>query len=69
VPVEQLHGHRWGQAVRAAVILAWFVAMYVPLVRWMAPQAWRALLARLAGLYKARGAAELEAGATTVAVG
>jgi PST family polysaccharide transporter len=69
VPVEQLRGHRWGQAVRGAVILAWFVAMYVPLVRWVAPDAWRALLARLAGLYKARGTAEIEAGATPVAVG
>jgi O-antigen/teichoic acid export membrane protein len=56
VPVAQLRGHRWGQAVRVAVILAWFMAAYVTLVRWVAPEAWRALLSRLAGLYRNRGA-------------
>jgi len=42
--------------VRLAVILAWFVVMYVPLVRWAAPDAWRAVLQRIATLYKGRAA-------------
>jgi O-antigen/teichoic acid export membrane protein len=54
VPVDRIHSHRWGQAVRLAVILAWFVVMYVPLVRVAAPDAWRALLQRLVTLYRGR---------------
>jgi O-antigen/teichoic acid export membrane protein len=54
VPVSKIHSHRWGQAVKLAVILAWFVVMYVPLVRLAAPDAWRALVQRLVTLYRGR---------------
>lgn len=54
VPVQKIHSHRWGQAVRLAVILAWFVVMYVPLVRVAAPDAWKALLQRMVTLYRGR---------------
>ena len=54
IPVDQIHGRRWGQGVRLAVITAWFLAVYIPLIRLIAPDAWRALLQRLVGLYKGR---------------
>jgi hypothetical protein len=54
IPIERIHSHRWGQAVRLTVISAWFVAAYIPLIRLVAPDAWRALLQRLIGLYKGR---------------
>ena len=54
IPIEQIHSRRWGQAVRLTVITAWFVAAYIPLIRLVAPDAWRALLQRLIGLYKGR---------------
>ena len=40
--------------MRLAVITAWFTAVYIPLIRLIAPDAWRALLQRLVGLYKGR---------------
>jgi O-antigen/teichoic acid export membrane protein len=54
VPSDQIRGHRWAQAVRLTVIVAWFCVMYVPLIRLIAPDAWRGLMARMAGLYKGR---------------
>jgi O-antigen/teichoic acid export membrane protein len=62
VPVERIHGHRWAQAARLSVIVAWFIGAYIPLIRLMAPEAWRALLQRLVGLYRGR-ATEAEAAA------
>jgi O-antigen/teichoic acid export membrane protein len=59
VPVNKIHSHRWGQAARLSVILAWFVGMYIPLIRLTASDAWRALLQRLVSLYKGR-VAEIE---------
>lgn len=56
VPVERIRGHRWGQAVRLIVILAWFLVTYVPLIRLAAPEAWRALMQRIASLSKGRTA-------------
>jgi hypothetical protein len=56
VPVHQIHVHRWGEALRLTVVIAWFTAAYIPLVRWIAPEAWGALLQRLAGLYRGRAA-------------
>jgi O-antigen/teichoic acid export membrane protein len=65
VPVNQIHGHRWGHALRLMVVVAWFVSAYIPLVRLIAPDAWRALLQRLVGLYRGRaGDAESAAAAT-----
>jgi hypothetical protein len=55
VPVERIRGHRWGQAARLAVIVAWFMVLYVPAIRWVAPDAWRALLRRIASLYQRGG--------------
>lgn len=66
VPVDKIHSHRWGQAVRLAVILAWFLVLYVPLIRFAAPDAWRALLQRIVGLYRGR-VGEVEAAATVAA--
>jgi len=63
VPVDKIHSHRWGQAVRLTVILAWFLIMYIPLVRWCAPDAWKAVLQRIATLYKGR-AADVEVAGT-----
>jgi len=61
VPIDRIRGHRWAQAVRLSIILAWFVATYIPLIRVIAPDAWRALLQRLIGLYRGRTtAAEAE---------
>jgi hypothetical protein len=54
VPEQQIRGHRWGQAVRLTVVLAWFVALYIPLIRYAAPDDWRALMRRVAGLYRGR---------------
>jgi PST family polysaccharide transporter len=54
VPEQQIRGHRWGQTVRFTVVLAWFVAIYIPLIRYAAPDDWRALMRRVAGLYKGR---------------
>jgi O-antigen/teichoic acid export membrane protein len=56
VPVQQIRGHHWGQSARLFVIVAWFVGLYVPLIRWMAPDAWRALLGRIGSLYRGRAA-------------
>ena len=59
VPEKQIRGHRWGQAVRFTVVLTWFVAIYIPLIRYAAPNDWRALMRRVAGLYRGkRGATE-----------
>ncbi|MDB5322970.1 MAG: hypothetical protein JWN40_4601 [Phycisphaerales bacterium] len=66
VPVDQIHGHRWGHALRFTVIVAWFVAAYIPLVRLIAPDAWRALLQRLVGLYRGRAADAETAAVATV---
>jgi hypothetical protein len=54
VPVLQIRGHHWGQSARLVVILAWFLVLYVPLIRWAAPDAWRALLGRIGSLYRGR---------------
>jgi O-antigen/teichoic acid export membrane protein len=62
VPVERIHGHRWAQAARLSAIVAWFIGAYIPLIRLIAPEAWRALLQRLVGLYRGR-ATEAEAAA------
>ena len=41
------------------LVLAWFVALYVPLIRYAAPNDYRALMRRIAGLYRGkRGATE-----------
>jgi O-antigen/teichoic acid export membrane protein len=59
VPEQQIRGHRWGQAVKFTVVVAWFVALYVPLIRYAAPNDWRALMRRVAGLYRGkRGTSE-----------
>jgi hypothetical protein len=49
------------------VITAWFVAAYIPLIRLIAPDAWRALLQRLIGLYKGRVADAEAAAASSIA--
>jgi O-antigen/teichoic acid export membrane protein len=67
IPIDKIHGHRWGQAVRLMVITAWFVAAYIPLIRLIAPDAWRALLQRLIGLYKGRVADAEAAAASSIA--
>jgi PST family polysaccharide transporter len=54
VPEKQIRGHRLGQAVRLTVILAWFVAMYVPLIRLAMPEDWRSLMRRVGTLYRSR---------------
>jgi len=54
VPEKQIRGHRWGQAVRLTVILAWFVAIYVPLIRLVMPEDWRSLMRRVGMLYRSR---------------
>jgi hypothetical protein len=54
VPVERVRGHRWGQALKLAVIIVWFVLAYVPLIRLAAPRSWEALVQRLMGLYRGR---------------
>lgn len=56
VPIDKIRGHRWGQAVRLAVILVWCIVLYIPLIKWLAPQAWSSLLARIATLYRGRPA-------------
>jgi PST family polysaccharide transporter len=66
VPVDRIRGHRWGQAVRLTVILTWFVASYIPLIRLTAPDAWRSLIRRVATLYRGR-ATESEPAATAAA--
>ena len=58
VPVLRVRGHRWGQALKLVVILAWCVAIYVPMVKLIAADAWRTLLARIVGLYRGRVAGE-----------
>jgi PST family polysaccharide transporter len=55
IPVQQIRGHHWGQSARLIVVAAWFVVLYVPLIRLIAPDAWRALLTRIVGLYRGRG--------------
>jgi hypothetical protein len=52
--------------VRFTVVFAWFVALYVPLIRYAAPNDWRALMRRVAGLYRGKRGAS-EAVATTAA--
>jgi O-antigen/teichoic acid export membrane protein len=56
VPADRIRGHRWAQAVRLTVIVAWFCVLYVPLIRLIAPDAWRGLTARIVGLYRGRAA-------------
>jgi O-antigen/teichoic acid export membrane protein len=66
IPVHQIHVHRWGEALRVTVIIAWFTAAYIPLVRWIAPDAWAALLQRLVGLYRGRALGAEAAAAAAV---
>lgn len=61
VPIEKIRGHRWGQAVRLTVILVWCVVLYVPLIRWLAPDAWKTLMGRIGGLYRGRTVEEAPA--------
>ena len=68
VPIDRIRGHRWAQAVRLTVIVAWFCVMYVPLIRWIAPDAWRGLMARMSGLYRGRVADPAAASAATAPV-
>jgi O-antigen/teichoic acid export membrane protein len=56
VPVERIRGHRWGQAVRLAVIVVWFLIAYVPLIRLIAPSSWQALVQRLSSLWRGKTA-------------
>jgi O-antigen/teichoic acid export membrane protein len=67
VPEKQIRGHRFGQAVRLTVILAWFVALYVPLIRLVMPDDWRSLMRRVGTLYRSRRAGAQEAVGTTAA--
>jgi O-antigen/teichoic acid export membrane protein len=67
VPAGQIRGHKWAQAVRLTVICAWFAVIYVPLIRWLAPDAYRALLQRLTGLYKGRAGRATSTPATAAA--
>jgi O-antigen/teichoic acid export membrane protein len=54
IPVDRIRGHRWAQTVRLTVVLTWFLVTYVPLIRLVAPEAWRALLQRIVSLYRGR---------------
>lgn len=67
VPVDRVRGHRWGQAVKLAVIMVWFTIAYVPLMRWAAPESWQALVTRLTGLYRGRARAAGEDAAPVAA--
>jgi PST family polysaccharide transporter len=58
VPVLRVRGHRWGQGLKLVVILAWCVAIYVPLIKFVAGDAWRALIGRIVGLYRGRMGSE-----------
>jgi O-antigen/teichoic acid export membrane protein len=52
--VPEIRGHRWRQFARLAVILSWSVVVYVPLIRVVAPDAWKNLIERLVSLYRGR---------------
>ncbi len=56
IPADKVRGHRWAQGIRLVSITVWFVVIYVPLIRYLAPEAWRALIQRLVTLYRGRAA-------------
>ena len=55
--VPQIRGHRWFQFARMMTILCFFTAVYAPLIRWAAPEAWRAVIMRIVSLYRGRATA------------
>jgi O-antigen/teichoic acid export membrane protein len=52
--VPEIRGHRWRQFARLAVILTWSTVLYVPLIRFVAPQTWHNLVGRVVRLYRGR---------------
>lgn len=54
VPVDKIRGHQLGQFARMMVIVSGAVALYIPLVRFIAPESWQALISRLAGVFARR---------------
>jgi hypothetical protein len=55
------------QMLRIVVITLWSIVLYIPLIRIMAPAAFKDLLARLSGFIRARGDRVMRSAEVTVA--
>ena len=54
IPAHRVRGHRWAQGLRLISVMVWFVVIYLPLIRMMAPEAWQSLVRRVMTLYRGR---------------